>query len=111
MALSNKLKEEAKALGIKSYWSYNEDTLKKKIAEIKGSTKSTKKSSPKPGTYKKSDWTEKMDAIMKLASEGQAKIMNAKKEIFVSNAQWRSAMLDKASYALNDAYKYINKIK
>lgn len=114
MTLSKKIKEEAKALGIKNYANYKKETLKAKIDEIKGSKKPKAKAKASPKTKErtpKAIWDGNMKAILDKATEGQACVSKAKKELYVDNAQWKSAMLDRASSAFREAHNYILKIK
>lgn len=124
MALSKKLKEEAKALGIPHYWNYGEKKLKELVAakQPKATAKASKpaseaKSSAKPKTVsnpnpapvaKKKD--NKVQILEHIAA-CNALIAGERKFIKGPKSVQHYSMLDRSLSSLKDVTTYLAKIQ
>ena len=127
MALSKKLKEEAKALGIPNYWSYGEKKLKELIKAKQPKNKPAPKNAPaksKPATK-----TPVKPAVTKPAAPSQEKPKDNKAEILKHitacndliaaerklikgpKSVQHYSMLDRSLASLKDVTNYLAKIQ
>ena len=129
MALSKKLKEEAKALGIPNYWSYGEKKLKELIKAKQPKNKPAPKNAPakskpaiktpvKPAVKKelaspKSAPPPKNNKaeILKHVTAINGLIATERKLLQGTKAQYHGAMLDRVLVSLKDITMYMGKIR
>ena len=127
MALSKKLKEEAKALNIPYYWNYGEKKLKELIlakkpkpaakaakpkvtAKPKSAVKSkVAASTPRPA--KKPAVVDNKKEILEHLTICQHLITAERKKLLGGKAQYHSMMLDRAASGLKEVGMYLGKIQ
>ncbi len=129
MALSKKLKEEAKALGIPNYWSYGEKKLKELIKAKQPKNKPAPKNAPakskpaiktpvKPAKPKVAEKSKPPSSpkdnkaeILKHVTAINDLIATERKLLQGTKAQYHGAMLDRVLVSLKDITMYMGKIR
>ena len=125
MALSKKLKEQAKALNIPYYWNYGEKKLRELIKANKPKP-AAKKSAAKPKVTakpksavkfkvavpaKKPAVVDNKKEILKHLTICQHLITAERKKLIGGKAQYHSMMLDRAASGLKEVGMYLGKIQ
>lgn len=110
MALSKKLKEQAKALKIPNYWNYGEKKLRE-LVKSKQPKKEVKSTPAKPKTPAQPKKVDNKKEILKHITACNKLIEDERKLIKGSKSAYHYSMLDRSLVSLKDVSLYLGKIQ